>query len=70
MGMPSDKRRIAIPDLATVIGQSLPPDRNVVLLNVLQWIHTYELGRGFPVTMKTEKQGPKVVTKSTFSSVG
>ena len=66
-GKPTDKK-VKLPNFSAVVGMDLAADRNVVGLNVLRWLETYELGKGFCVELKTEQQGIKQVTKATFAA--
>jgi hypothetical protein len=57
-----------MPDLSAIVGQQLPEGRVDVLLNVLQWLETYERGMGFAVQTKREKKGTKLCAKTSFSA--
>ena len=64
LGCPSDQKRVVIADFASVVGMpQLAAEQNVVLLNVLQWLSTFEEGKGFEMTSDSWTQGPKQVTK-------
>jgi 8-oxo-dGTP pyrophosphatase MutT (NUDIX family) len=68
MGRPSGDKRVPMPDLSAIVGQQLPEGRVDVLLNVLQWLETYERGMGFAVQTKREKKGTKLCAKTSFSA--
>jgi len=63
-GRPTDQKKFLIADFASVVGMpQLAAEQNVVLLNVLQWLSTFEEGKGFEMTSDAWTQGPKQVTK-------
>jgi len=57
---------------ATIATRDFGADKQLVSLNTLQWLDTYELQLGFQVTLKTEMKGPagakKPVTEAKWTA--
>ncbi len=68
MGRPTSAKRVKMPEIHTLVGRNLGADKETVALLTLQWLDTFEQQRGFCVKLKTDVQGPKRVTKATFTA--
>jgi hypothetical protein len=79
-GRPKTKK-VAMPEIhlvaesalgATIATRDFGADKQLVSLNTLQWLDTYELQLGFQVTLKTEMKGPagakKQVTEAKWTA--
>ena len=79
-GRPKTKK-VAMPEIhlvaesalgATIATRDFGADKQLVSMNTLQWLDTYELQLGFQVTLKTEMKGPagakKPVTEAKWTA--